>query len=130
MTTHQKAAILGVAMATVAMGIYPPWVHIAQWQERRYAYGWIFNPPPGPMRVEEQPFNFKLTPEKQQKAGEFDYPPEKEQKEGNSTKPEPRWHTELDVTRLIVQWLTVCSVGAAVYFAWPLFPFPRVRSKP
>lgn len=50
MKTEQKPIIYTALFVMAAMGIYPPWVHIASWQERRYAYGWVFDPPQGPTR--------------------------------------------------------------------------------
>jgi hypothetical protein len=33
--------------------------------------------------------------------------------------PDPLWHTELDVSRLIVQWIVVLALAGACYLAWP-----------
>jgi hypothetical protein len=49
MNVSQRVVVLCGAAAALAMGAYPPWAHInRRSQERRYAYGWIFQPPPGP----------------------------------------------------------------------------------
>jgi len=48
MSTRQKVVIWAAVFAISATGLYPPWVHIARWQERRYSYGWLFTPPAVP----------------------------------------------------------------------------------
>jgi hypothetical protein len=55
MNVSQRVVVLCGAVAALAMGVYPPWVHIkpgyrARAEERRYVYGWIFQAPPAPQR--------------------------------------------------------------------------------
>src|ERR1039458_5966226 len=89
----QKFVIWAATFLVVAMGLYPPWVHVHRWsQERRYAYGWIFLPPPSPTHKapSDDPFRFS------------------ESGSGPLMEPEPGWQTELDVSRLLIEWVTVC----------------------
>ena len=85
------------------MGVYPPWVHI-RGIDRRYAYGWIFNPPPRPMR--------ELVSTRASAADFFGGP--------KPIEPEPGWRTEIDLTRLLIQWAVVALVAGGLALADPV----------
>lgn len=101
MNRKQKVVIWLGALLIVAMGVYPPWVKIGNFdreatrlQARQYVYGWIFHPPPAAGKINEA--------DSGNLAEEI----------GDTFS----WIIQLDLARLLVQWATVCfAVAGAVW---------------
>jgi len=137
--SRQKGIVWVGVLLFVATGLYPPWIQVSRgsrgWEQRRSAYGWIFAPPVVMTRPEVATLTLSFGQPPQAATGPQGTAVESRPpiNQGLSSRPipfvDPRaarppapdslWYTELDLTRLILQWVMLIVLAGACYLAWP-----------